>query len=151
MFTFWSGRQLFQEFDDIAYTSEGLEHLEQALQKKSGGILLMSHMGNWEIAAHLLKREQQGLRLLLYMGVKHIRSIAERLIRYGRNKSESVAIIFKATTEDQKVVVTTLETAADDLDKSKLKPPALIVIGDVVKLRPELDWYGKFLALGAKG
>tara|TARA_R110001599_G_scaffold38506_3_gene117948 strand:+ start:683 stop:1483 length:801 start_codon:yes stop_codon:yes gene_type:complete len=89
--------------------------------------------------------------IVVYMGVKHIRSISERLIRYGRNKSESVAIIFKATTEDQKVVITTLETAADDLDKSKLKPPALIVIGDVVKLRPELDWYGKFLALGAKG
>ncbi|MFC1814834.1 lauroyl acyltransferase [Thermodesulfobacteriota bacterium] len=63
-------RFLLQEFDDIAYTSEGLEHLEQTLQEKRGGILLMSHMGNWEIAAHLLKRKLQGMRLLLYMGVK---------------------------------------------------------------------------------
>jgi predicted LPLAT superfamily acyltransferase len=64
-------RFLLQEFDDIDYTSEGLEHIEQTLQKRTGGILLMSHMGNWEIAAHLLKRDLQGLRLLLYMGVKH--------------------------------------------------------------------------------
>jgi lauroyl/myristoyl acyltransferase len=61
---------LLQEFDDITYTSEGWEHLEQILQKKSGAILLMSHMGNWEVAAHLLMRKHQEIRLLLYMGIK---------------------------------------------------------------------------------
>ncbi len=63
-------RFLLHEFNDITYSSEGLEHLEKVLKKKSGGILLMSHMGNWEIAAHLLKRKKKGLKLLLYMGVK---------------------------------------------------------------------------------
>ncbi|MEX0583406.1 MAG: hypothetical protein WD185_07025, partial [Sneathiella sp.] len=89
--------------------------------------------------------------IVIYMGVKHIRSITEGLIRCGRSKTESVAIIFKATTEDQKVVVSTLESAAEDLEKSGLKPPALIVIGDVVKLRPKLDWYDRFLASGTEG
>jgi len=63
-------RFLLHEFNDITYSSEGLEHLEKVLKKKSGGILLMSHMGNWEIAAHLLKRKKKGLKLLLYMGAK---------------------------------------------------------------------------------
>ena len=64
-------RFMLQEFDDIHYTSEGMEYLEQALQKKNGAILLMSHIGNWEMAAHLLKRNLPDMNLLLYMGVKH--------------------------------------------------------------------------------
>lgn len=64
-------RFFLQEFDDLTYSSEGLEHLEQTLKDQRGAILLMSHVGNWEIAAQLLKREMQGIRLMLYMGVKH--------------------------------------------------------------------------------
>jgi len=64
-------RFLLQEFEDITYTSEGWEHLEHALAQKTGGILLMSHVGNWELAAHLLKKKDANMRLLLYMGIKH--------------------------------------------------------------------------------
>ena len=51
------------------YTVEGGEDL-RTLLGQSGAILLMSHLGNWEMAARLLMREQRDLRLLLYMGVK---------------------------------------------------------------------------------
>ncbi|OQY54789.1 MAG: lauroyl acyltransferase [Desulfobacteraceae bacterium 4572_88] len=64
-------RFLLQDFDDITYTSEGWEHLEDAVTRKTGGILLMSHMGNWEVAAHLLRQKQEDMRLLLYMGIRH--------------------------------------------------------------------------------
>ena len=70
-------RYLLQETDEITYTSEGLEHLEHVLDKGKGGILLMSHMGNWEVAAHLLKRKLKNLRLLLYMGVKQKEQIEQ--------------------------------------------------------------------------
>jgi len=53
----------------LTHTSEGLEYLAAALEEKKGGILLMSHFGNWEVAARLLHRK--GLRLLLYLGKKH--------------------------------------------------------------------------------
>lgn len=65
------GHFLLREYPDITYTSQGWEHLEQALRERRGGILLMSHMGNWEIAAHLLTRKHDGIKLLLYMGAKH--------------------------------------------------------------------------------
>ncbi|MAZ04201.1 MAG: uroporphyrinogen-III C-methyltransferase [Sneathiella sp.] len=84
--------------------------------------------------------------IVVYMGVRHIRSITERLIRHGRSQDESVAIVFRATTKDQKIVVSTLANAAQDVEKSNLKPPALIVIGEVVKLRPDLDWFDRYLA-----
>ena len=57
--------------DEGAITSDfdGWERLRDAMGG-SGGILLMSHMGNWEVAARLLKKTLPELRLLLYMGVK---------------------------------------------------------------------------------
>ena len=80
-------RFLLQEFDDISYTSKGWEYIEQALLKKSGGIILMSHMGNWEVAAYLLKRRKQDIRLLLYMGVKHKEKI-EKIQKESLSQSD---------------------------------------------------------------
>ena len=61
-------RLFVRDFDEIEYTAEGWAHLESALEKKTGGILLMSHLGNWEVAAHLLKQKRDQMKLLLYMG-----------------------------------------------------------------------------------
>ncbi len=63
-------RFLLEEFDDISYSSEGWEHIEKAVKEKTGGIILMSHLGNWEMAAHMLKRKNPEIPLLLYMGIK---------------------------------------------------------------------------------
>jgi len=62
-------RILLLEEGRLAHSSEGLEILTAAVEKGTGGILLMSHFGNWEVAAHLLRRK--GLKLLLYLGKKH--------------------------------------------------------------------------------
>ena len=71
-------RFLLQEFNDITYTSEGWEHFEQAFENGKGGILLMSHMGNWEVAAHLLRRKlNSSIGLLLYMGAKQKEQIEQ--------------------------------------------------------------------------
>ena len=52
-----------------SFTSQGWEKLEAVIGHQ-GGILLMSHLGNWEMAATLLKQQRDDLQLLLYMGVK---------------------------------------------------------------------------------
>lgn len=61
-------RYLLEASGNIVYTAEGLEHLREAADSRTGGILLMSHLGNWEVAARLLKKE--GFPLLLFMGKK---------------------------------------------------------------------------------
>ncbi|NPU83518.1 MAG: lysophospholipid acyltransferase family protein [Syntrophaceae bacterium] len=62
-------RFLFQERGKIPYDSEGFHYLEEAVASGRGGVLLMSHLGNWEVSAHLLKGK--GMKLLLYVGEKH--------------------------------------------------------------------------------
>ena len=52
-----------------SFTEQGWDKLE-AVIGKDGGILLMSHLGNWEMAARLLKQQQEDLPMLLYMGIK---------------------------------------------------------------------------------
>jgi predicted LPLAT superfamily acyltransferase len=70
-------RFLLEKSDEITYTSKGLEHLQKTMDSGQGGILLMSHMGNWEVAAHLLKRKLTNLKLLLYMGSKQKEQIEQ--------------------------------------------------------------------------
>lgn len=62
-------------------TAEGWERLEEVIGGQ-GGILLMSHLGNWEMAAALLKKQRSDLRLLLYMGVKEKEGV-ERMQKEG--------------------------------------------------------------------
>jgi predicted LPLAT superfamily acyltransferase len=67
--------------DDLTTTHEGWEHIVAASESGRGGIILMSHVGSWEIAARLLKhqgREHPRIRLLLYLGAKHREQIERR-------------------------------------------------------------------------
>lgn len=64
--------------DEISYSFDGWEHLTDFLDRGKGAVLLMSHVGNWEVAAHLLGRQRADLRLLLYMGSRETEAI-ERL------------------------------------------------------------------------
>ncbi len=70
-------RFLAEQARSATFTSQGLEKL-QTVMGGQGGILLMSHLGNWEMAASLLKKQSDTLQLLLYMGVKEKEGI-ERL------------------------------------------------------------------------
>ena len=61
---------LFKNYP-IHITHEGWEYLVETVQRKEGGIILMSHVGNWEMAAHVLKMRGHnipGMKLLLYLG-----------------------------------------------------------------------------------
>ena len=54
----------------VPFTSSGWEHIEAAIERNSGGVILMSHLGNWEIAAHLMKQKLERLPLALFMGAR---------------------------------------------------------------------------------
>ncbi len=77
--------------------------------------------------------------LVFLMGLHNISKISQKLISIGKSKELPCAVISKGTTPEQKVVVGTLE---DIEAKSKgLESPALIIVGEVVKLREQLTWF----------
>lgn len=80
--------------------------------------------------------------IVMYMAMKHMEAISKRLIDAGRSPDEAVAIVCNATTDHQQVLETTLGRACEDLIVAGLSPPAIVVIGEVVKLRGTLDWFG---------
>jgi uroporphyrin-III C-methyltransferase len=78
--------------------------------------------------------------LVLYMASRHLPKITERLLAGGRPSEEPVAVISQATTPDQSVLVSTLGEVADAA--VGIRPPAIVVIGEIVSLRTALDWVG---------
>ncbi|HSO67392.1 MAG TPA: lysophospholipid acyltransferase family protein [Desulfatirhabdiaceae bacterium] len=68
--TVFLDRFLLHGNGNLEHTSDGWDHLEKAIESKTGGIILMSHIGNWEVAAHLLKQKRPDIPLLLYMGIR---------------------------------------------------------------------------------
>jgi uroporphyrin-III C-methyltransferase len=72
------------------------------------------------------------------MASRHLPDIVERLLAGGRRSDEPAAIVSRATTPAQRVIVSTLgEIAAAAAD---IQAPAIVVIGEVVRLRAALDW-----------
>jgi uroporphyrin-III C-methyltransferase len=80
--------------------------------------------------------------LVLYMAIKHLGAISERLLAAGRSPDEPVAVVSRATTENQRVLESTLAAVAGAVAESGIEPPALVAIGEVVRLRAGLDWLG---------
>jgi uroporphyrin-III C-methyltransferase len=80
--------------------------------------------------------------LVLYMALKHLDPIARRLMEAGRPADDSVAIVCRAATPEQRVLETTLAACAADAAAAGLEPPAIVAVGPVVRLRAALDWVG---------
>lgn len=78
--------------------------------------------------------------LIFYMALKHIDEIVDRLLAGGLGADHPAALIAHATTERQEILETTLSGAPQAADS--LSPPALFVVGEVVRLREGLDWLG---------
>lgn len=79
--------------------------------------------------------------LVFLMGVANLPEIAAKLIENGRSADTPVALISQGTKLQQRTVVTTLKNAAEDSKRAGIKPPAVIIAGEVVKLRENLNWF----------
>lgn len=77
--------------------------------------------------------------LVFVMGVQNVRRIAARLMESGRSPQTPAAMIQTAYWREERVVTATLATIADEVERAGLKPPATLVIGEVVRLREKLD------------
>ncbi|WP_198508474.1 uroporphyrinogen-III C-methyltransferase [Bacillus xiapuensis] len=78
--------------------------------------------------------------LAIYMGMKNLPYIQEKLIGHGKSPDTPAALIHWGTTAQQRTVTGTLGAIADLAAKAGLTNPSMIVIGDVVKLRENIQW-----------
>jgi len=79
--------------------------------------------------------------LVCLMGMGNLAAIVDEILKGGRAPETPVALIRDGTTPRQRTVVGTLSTIVKKAERAKLKPPVVIVVGDVVKLRDKLAWF----------
>jgi len=77
--------------------------------------------------------------IVILMGIKNLKKIIEEISK-TRSRKTPAAIIEKGATKKQKVIIGTLGNIVQRAEKTKISPPSVIVIGEVVKLRKLLSW-----------
>ena len=78
--------------------------------------------------------------LVFLMGVENLTNITKNLIANGRSADTPAAVIRWGTKPEQRTLITTVGTAAADVAAANLKPPAIFIVGNVVKLREQKLW-----------
>ncbi|MFT5693880.1 MAG: uroporphyrin-III C-methyltransferase/precorrin-2 dehydrogenase/sirohydrochlorin ferrochelatase, partial [Oceanicoccus sp.] len=78
--------------------------------------------------------------LVFYMGLVGLPVICSQLIKHGCDAKTPIALIQQGTTLKQRVYVGTLDTMAEKIAALDIKPPTLLIIGAVVRLREKLSW-----------
>ncbi|MGB6128237.1 MAG: uroporphyrinogen-III C-methyltransferase [Psychrilyobacter sp.] len=104
-----------------------------------------SKEGTWHNFDAIAKLEGT---LVFLMGIKNLDLIASDLMKYGKSPTTPVAIIEKGSTSKQRVIEGTLETIVEIAKEQKVVPPAIIIIGEVVNLRSEFNWFEKLPLFG---
>lgn len=88
--------------------------------------------------------------LVFLMGVENLENICTKLMNYGKDPSTPAAIIYKATTPFQRVVVAPLEQLVEAAQAAQVEAPSLIVIGEVVNFRSDLSFFENKPLFGKK-
>ena len=107
---------------------------------------------NWEMLAH------SNQTLVFYMGLHGLQIICDNLIKHGLNATTPAALIMQGTTTNQRNIIGTIDSLPELVEKHKVKPPTLVIIGEVVQLHNKLNWFnpdedvtaGAVKAFGAK-
>jgi uroporphyrin-III C-methyltransferase/precorrin-2 dehydrogenase/sirohydrochlorin ferrochelatase len=81
--------------------------------------------------------------IVFYMGLHSINELSRELIAHGLEQDTPVALIQQGTTLNQRVFIETLDSLQGLVDREDIKPPTIIIVGNVVGLRNKLRWFGE--------
>lgn len=120
-----------------AYAGIPLTHRDYA----QSCVLVTGHLkdGSMNLDWRGLARPRQ--TVVVYMGLLGLRELCEQLIAHGMPPDMPAAVVQQATLPQQRVVTGTLADLAERVEAARLRPPTLVIVGDVVKLRDSLDWF----------
>ncbi|NNL06736.1 MAG: uroporphyrinogen-III C-methyltransferase [Gammaproteobacteria bacterium] len=100
---------------------------------------------NWKALAH------PNQTVVFYMGLHGAPTLCKELVAHGLPAATPVALVEQGTTPQQRVFTATLETLLDVIADEDIKPPTLIIVGDVVTLHDKLKWVEEHHADDAEG
>lgn len=90
---------------------------------------------NWKALAHANQT------IVFYMGLHGVGLVSEQLIGHGLSASTPVALVQQGTTQNQRVIITQLQALEQTVKREAVKPPTIIIVGEVVQLHEKLDWF----------
>lgn len=96
--------------------------------------------------AHLVSADT----VVVLMGVAHLREIAKDLVKSGRSVETPAAVIRWGTYNGQQTVTGTLGSIGIEAERAGVRAPAVIIIGEVVRLRERLNWFEQNVGVGAE-
>ena len=88
--------------------------------------------------------------IVIYMGIKHSKNTIDQILAAGRSPDTPAALIQRGTLPSQRTITATLGTLSDAIEKHGVKPPTLIVVGEVVTMRDKLTWFENRPLFGAR-
>ena len=90
---------------------------------------------NWKALA------QPDQTIVFYMGLHGVESICRELIKHGLPANMPAALVQQGTTRNQRVLTGDLSSLPKIVEQAKVKPPTLIIVGEVIKLHEKLSWF----------
>jgi uroporphyrin-III C-methyltransferase len=107
----------------------------------SVAVVTGAHAGAGACSADALSAVARADTIVVLMGLSNLRDIAAHLIALSKSPNTPVAVIHRGTYKTQQTIIGTLGSIADDVDRAGFCAPAVIVIGDIVRLRERLNWF----------
>ncbi len=120
-----------------AYAGIPLTHRDYA----QSCVLVTGHLkdGSMNLDWHGLARPRQ--TVVVYMGLVGLEALCAQLIAHGMPPDMPAAVVQQATLPEQRVITAALSELPGVVAAAGLRPPTLVIVGDVVRLRDQLNWY----------
>ncbi|MCW9014051.1 MAG: siroheme synthase CysG [Gammaproteobacteria bacterium] len=104
-------------------------------------VFVTGHLKDGSIDLNWPALAQPNQTVVFYMGLHGAPTLCREMIAHGMPPSTPVALVQKGTTPEQKTIIASLETLEETVKSHEFKPPTLIIVGEVVKMREKLKWF----------
>jgi siroheme synthase len=110
--------------------------------------LITGHFSNDEALEYdWEKLADKDCTLVFYMAMANLKTLCSQLINAGLDAGTPAAAVENGTTQSQQRIISTLDMLAADVSAQRIKAPAMIIIGNVVSLAQDLDWFQQSLEM----
>ena len=120
-----------------AYSGIPLTHRDYA----QSALFVTGHLKDGSMNLNWKALVQPNQTVVVYMGLLGLKHLCEKLIEHGMRPDMPIALVQQATTANQRVFIADLQTMPEKVEKEEIKPPTLIIVGEVVKLHEKLAWF----------